>query len=171
MSTCSSAQENIAYGFHACLVYLTSMVYEMGGKCPYSCCFVGYVIQNLFKTPRSIIKQFPSSFFYGSFSKVYVVQPYSSTEMATALKNPRFISLGRSDFHIVDDLTIAVYAFHVRMLTLLSVNAILLTRYVKWSIGLQGLPFNVLMAPSSLKHFYSFLFEAMQLSECTYEKC
>ena len=33
----------------ACLVHLTWMVFEMRGKCPYSCCFVGCFFQDSFK--------------------------------------------------------------------------------------------------------------------------
>ena len=39
----------------ACLVCLTSIVFMMGGKWPYSCCFVGCCFQDLFNIARSIL--------------------------------------------------------------------------------------------------------------------
>ena len=56
---------------------------EMGGKWPYSCCFVGCCFKNLFKAACSIFVQFLCSF----FMRVQVVLPYSSTDMVTAWKS------------------------------------------------------------------------------------
>ena len=39
----------------ACLVRLTLIVLVMGGRWPYSCCFVGCCLQNLSKIARSIL--------------------------------------------------------------------------------------------------------------------
>ena len=39
----------------ACLVFLTWIVFVMGRKWPYSCCFVGCCLQDLFNIARSII--------------------------------------------------------------------------------------------------------------------
>ena len=39
----------------ACLVRLTLIVLVMGWKWPYSCCFIGCCIQDLFKIARSIL--------------------------------------------------------------------------------------------------------------------
>ena len=39
----------------ACLVRLTLIVFEMGGKWQYSCCFVGCCLQDLFNIARSIL--------------------------------------------------------------------------------------------------------------------
>ena len=47
-----------------------------------------------------------------------------------------------SDFHIIDNLSIVVYAFTRRMLTSFSVDEIWLPRYVKWSILEAALPEN-----------------------------
>ena len=38
----------------ACLVRLTLIVFVLDGKWPYSCCFVGYCLQDLFSITRSI---------------------------------------------------------------------------------------------------------------------
>ena len=46
----------------ACLAYLIWMVFKMGGRDPYSCCFVGCYLQDLFNTALSILVQLPSSF-------------------------------------------------------------------------------------------------------------
>ena len=39
----------------ACLVFLIMTVLVMGGRWPYSCCFVGYCLQDLFNIARSIL--------------------------------------------------------------------------------------------------------------------
>ena len=38
----------------ACLVHITWIVFLMGGRWPYSCCFVGCCLQDLFNIARSI---------------------------------------------------------------------------------------------------------------------
>ena len=76
--------------YSACHVHLTKIVYEMGGKWQYNCCFVRCCFQDLFKTDCSILESFPSSFFSKHFIRVQVVQPYSSIDMATVWKNFRF---------------------------------------------------------------------------------
>ena len=71
---CSSmwrgSQEYIAYESvpllqqcPAYLVRLTWIVLEMGSRWPYSCCFVGCYLQDLFSMARSILVYLPSSFF------------------------------------------------------------------------------------------------------------
>ena len=65
-----------------------------------------------------------------------MVQLYSSTDMVTHLKNSCFVL---SDFYMVDNLSIAVHVFPMRMLTLLSIDEILLPRYMNGSINLRGL--------------------------------
>ena len=71
-------------------------------------------------------------------------QPYSSNDKATAWKNACFILRERSDFHLVNNLFIAVHFFPMHMLTSLFVDEILLLRYMNWSTNSRGLPFNVL---------------------------
>ena len=39
----------------ACLVRLTWIVFVMGDRWPYSCCFVGCYLKDLFTTARSIL--------------------------------------------------------------------------------------------------------------------
>ena len=64
-----------------------------------------------------------------------MVQAYNSTDTATAWK--------KSDFLMVVNLSIAVYALPMCMLTLLLVDEILLPRYGNWFTNFRGLPFNV----------------------------
>ena len=47
----------------ACLVRVTWIVFVMGGRWPYSCCFVGCCFKDLLNIARSIIVLLPSSFF------------------------------------------------------------------------------------------------------------
>ena len=110
--------ENLAYEFaftspavSHMFVRLIWMVLGMGGKCPYSCCFVGYCFQNLFNIAHSILLQFLSSFFSLRLVGIHVVHPYSRIDMTTAWKKLRFILSDKFDFHMIDNLSIAVYAF------------------------------------------------------------
>ena len=70
----------------ACLVRLTRIVSMMGGKWPYSCCFVVYCLQDLFNIACSILVLLLSSFFSICFISVHVVHPYSSINTTTAWK-------------------------------------------------------------------------------------
>ena len=54
----------------ACLVRLTWIVFVMGGRWPYSWCFVGI----LFNIARSILVYLPSSFFSSRLVSVQIVQ-------------------------------------------------------------------------------------------------
>ena len=112
----------------ACLVHLTRMVCEIGGRLPYSCFLVGCRFHDLFKTARSILVQLPSSLFSRRFVRVQVVQPYSSTDITTAWKNCRFSLSVRSDFHMTDNLFVTNHAFPIRVLISLSVDEILLPK-------------------------------------------
>ena len=145
--------------FPACLVRLTRMVCEIGGRCPYSCSLVGCCFHDLFKTARSILVQLPSSLFPRRFVRVQVVQPYNSTDMTTAWKKCRFSLSVRSDFHMTDNLFVASHAFPIHALISLSVDEILLPRYVNCSTDLRGLPSSVEMFPFFLKHMNPVLSE------------
>ena len=67
----------------ACLVRLTLIVFMMGGRWPYSSCFVS----------------------------VHVVHPYSSIDTTAVWKKLHFILSVRSDFYMTDRQSIAVHAF------------------------------------------------------------
>ena len=73
----------------ACLVGLSSMVCVIGGKWQYNWSFLGCCFQDLFKTARRILIWFISILFSKRLVRVQVVQPYSSTDTAQALKNSR----------------------------------------------------------------------------------
>ena len=76
-----------------------------------------------------------------------MVQPRSSMDARTAWKNFRFILSQKSDVRIVGNLSIALDALFMCVLTSLSIDEILLPNYVNWSTNFRGLPFNEL-APS-----------------------
>ena len=80
------------------LFNLLGWFFEMGGKWPYSCCFMGLCFQYLFK----IIAFLCSSHLV--FSLCFVVHPYSSIDTTTAWKKSCFILSDRSDFHMIDNL-------------------------------------------------------------------
>ena len=73
--------------YPACLVHLIWMVLEMGGWWMYNCCFVGCCLQGLFNIARTILVQFPSSFFSIRLLSVHVVHPYSRIDTTVAWKN------------------------------------------------------------------------------------
>ena len=89
------------------------------------------------------------------FVSIYVVHPYRSIDTAAASKTPHFILSDRSDFHMIDNLSRAVQASTRRISTSLSVDEIMLLRYMNLSTNFRGRPLKVEMAPSRLKHTYS----------------
>ena len=110
----------------ACLARLTCIVFVMGGKWPYSWCLVGCCLQDLFNIALNILVQLPSSFFSSRFVSVHVVHPYSSIDTTAAWKKLRFILSVRSDFHMIESLSIAVHAFVSRV----SMSFWLMRRYI-----------------------------------------
>ena len=119
--------------------------------------FVGYCFHVLFKTARSILVQVPSNVFSRRFVMVQMVQPYSSTDITTTLKNCRFRLSASSDFHMTYNLFVASNASPIRVLISLSVDEILLPRYMNCSTGLRGLQSSVEMSPFFLKFMNSVL--------------
>ena len=71
------------------------------------------------------------------------MQPYSSTDTATALKNSPFILSERSDFHLLVNLSTAVHAFLLGMFIPFSIDKTMLLRYLNLPAKFSGLPFNV----------------------------
>ena len=53
----------------------------------------------------------PSSFFFSHLVSVQIVHPYSSIDTTAAWKKLRFILSVRSDFHMIESLSIAVHTF------------------------------------------------------------
>ena len=141
-----------------CLVHLTCMVCEKRGRWPHNCYFLECCFQDLFKAACSILVQTPSSFFSMHFIIIHVVHLFSSIDITTVWKKSHFILLERSDFYMIDNLPIAVYAFARWMVKSLSVDEMLLQKYVNWSTDFRSLPLKVKMAPSCLKHMNCVLF-------------
>ena len=98
------------------LVLLILIVFVMVGRWPYSCCFVGFCLQDLFNFSHSILVYMPSSFFSVCLVSVHVVNPYSSIDTSTTWKKLHFILSVRSDFHMTHSLSIAAHAFASRVL-------------------------------------------------------
>ena len=105
-----------------CLVRLTWIVFVMGGRWPYSWCFVGCCRQNLFNIARNILVLLPSSFFSSCFVSVQVFHPFSSIDTTTAWKKVHFISPVKFYFHMIDSLSKAVHAFVSRVSMSVSVD-------------------------------------------------
>ena len=99
----------------ASLVRLTCIVFVMGGRWPYSQCLVGCCRQDLFNIALNILVKFPSSFFFSRLVSVQVVHPCSSIDTTAAWKKLHFILSVRSDFHMIESLSIAVHAFVSRV--------------------------------------------------------
>ena len=142
----------------ACLVRLTWMVLEIGGKWPYSCCFVDCFFRELFNNnTQSILAKFPLSIFSMRLVSVYMVHPQSSIDSTDFCKKSRFIVSDKLDFYTIDSRSIVVHTFARRIWKLLSVDETLLLRYVNLSTNFRGLLLAVEMASSRFKHMYFVL--------------
>ena len=75
-----------------------------------------------------------------------MVHPYSSVETTAGWKKRRFILSVRSDFHMTDRLSITVHDFVSRVSMSVSVDEILLPRYVNLLTSFRALPFSVKMS-------------------------
>ena len=113
---------------HACLGRLTWIVFVSGGRWPYSWYFAGCCLQDLFNIARSILVLLPSSFFSSRFVSVQELHPDSSLDTTAAWKKLRFILSVRSDFHMIDSLSIAFHVFVSRVSMFFSVDETLLPR-------------------------------------------
>ena len=125
----------------ACLLRLNRMACVMGGRWLFNYYFFGCCFQDLFKIGRGI-----NVFFSMCFASVHLVHLYRSTDTDTAWKKSRFIISDRSDFHMIDNLSIVVHAFAWCMLTPLSKDEILLPRYVNWSTKFRGFPLKLMIS-------------------------
>ena len=106
----------------------TPLVFVVGGWWPYSCCFVGCYLQDLFNIARSLLVLLPSSFFSISLVSVHVVHIHSGIDTIAAWKKLRFILSVRSDFNMTDSLSIAIHAFASRVSMSVSVDETQLPR-------------------------------------------
>ena len=87
-----------------------------------------------------------------------------STNTVTASKKTCFILFERSDFCMIDNLSIVVNLFAWCILPLFSGDEMLLLRYVNWSTNSSGLPIIVEIAPSCWKQIYSVFFTFRHIS-------
>ena len=112
----------------ACLVPQTWIFFVMGDRWPYSWCLLGCCRQDLCNIARSILVYLPSSFFSSRLVSVQVMHSYSSIDTTAAWKKLPFILSVRSDFHMIDRLSIAVHTFVSRVSMSSSVDDTLLPR-------------------------------------------
>ena len=141
-----------------CLARLTWIVCEMGGKWSYNFCFVECCFQDLFKTSINILVYFSPLFFsFILLAFMGCIQTDGMTQTPLR-RNPVFFYWIVSDTRMIDNPSIAVHDFTRRMLTLLSIDEILLLRYVNSSTNFSGQPLKVEVAPSRWKHMNSVLF-------------
>ena len=85
------------------------------------------------------------------------MHPNSSIYTTAAWKKLRFILSVRSDFHMIDNLSIAVHIFVSRVSMSFSVDETLLPRKVNLSTNFREVPSYVEMSPVWLWHKYSAL--------------
>ena len=112
----------------------------------YNCLF-----QNLRNISHSILVQFLSGFFSILY---FMVHPYSTIDTNATWKKSFIILSDISNFHMIDNHSIAIHTFPSCILTSLSVDEILLLKYVNLSTNFRRLPFRMWMAPSRSKHAF-----------------
>ena len=140
-----------------CLVRLTWMDFAVVVKWLYSGSFVGYCFQDLSKTARSILVSLLFRFFSLCFICVHVSEVNTVVLTQLQLKKFRFILSDRSDFHMTDNLSIAVHVFAWRMLTSVSVDEILLPKYVNLSTNFRSRTLRVDGSFSFKTHEHRFI--------------
>ena len=117
------------------------------------------------RTAAAFSKQ-PMEFLCSShlaFSPCFSLAPMRCIHRAVLIqpqleKKSRFILSDRSDFRNINNLSIVVHTFARCILTSLSVDEILLPRYVNLTTKFRRLPLLVEVPPSRLKYIYSVLF-------------
>ena len=82
-STSLTSSSLLLQQFPLCLVRLILIGFVMGGRWPYSCCFVGCCLQDLISIAYSILVYLPSSFSSIRFVSVHVAHPCSSIDTTT----------------------------------------------------------------------------------------
>ena len=87
-----------------------------------------------------------SNLAFSPIIRVQVMPVYSSTDTTIAWKDFFYISSGRSDFHAVNNLLIAVHVLPMHILTSHSVDKMLLLRYMNRSTNFRDLNFYEEMA-------------------------
>ena len=137
----------------------------MRGKWQCNCYFVGYCLQNLFKTACSMLGSYHLAFSPNILLKSKWCS-HTVVLTTTDWKNSHLIQSERSDFNMVDNLSMTVHALPICMLTLLSVDEILLLRYMNRSDNFRGLLFNEIV-PSCLKPMNCFIWVHIKVNACS----
>ena len=133
-----------------CLVCFILIVFEKGGRWPYSCSFVECCFQDLFSMIRCNLEQFYSIFFsirfsLYNFSQAFSLYAYSESTWCVHIvewtrpliekKCVLFYRIGLISIWLmttaIDNLSITVHAFACHILMIDSVDEILLPRYRK----------------------------------------
>ena len=117
-----------------CLVCLTWMVLEMGSGRTADVLFLFFFVASKNCSIQRV------AFLYNShqaFLNAQIMHPFSNTDTAILMNKSSLILSGRSDFHMIDNLPIAIHHIVMRMFTSLSVDEILLSKYVNWSLFLR----------------------------------
>ena len=136
----------------ACLVRLTYIVFVMGVSCRTTASLWGAASRICSVLLAALLGSCRQAFFSIRFVSVHVVHPYSSIDTTAAWKKLRFILSVRSDFHMTDNLSLAVYAFARRVFMSVSVDETPLPMYVNLPTSFRELPFCVEMSLLWLKH-------------------
>ena len=168
-------QENVTYEFIftspavssvSCLSYLDS--FRDGGLVAVQLLFCGMLLPGF--VPYSLV-QFLSSLFSIRLVSVHVVHPYNRIDRTAVWKKLRFILLDRSDFHMNDNLLIAVHAFPSRILMPFSVDETLLPRYMNLATDFREPPFSMELSYFWVKHMFSvfsaFTWRPMSPAACS----
>ena len=129
----------------ACLVHLIWIVLQIGGRWPYSCCFVGCCFQDLFIIAFLCSFRLAFSLYVLSVSMWCI---YRVVLMQLLLGRKCFILLDSLDFYMMDNLSIVVHVFARCSWCVFS--------YMNLSTNFREPPFSVEMSPW-LKHMYSIL--------------
>ena len=86
----------------SCMSGSSDLVFVMGGKWPYSCCFVCAASSTCSVLLATFLCSCYQAFFSIHLVSVHVVHPYSSIDTTAAWKKLRFILSVRSHFHMTD---------------------------------------------------------------------
>ena len=130
-SMCWSPSEHVTHVFVFTSQAVTSMFvllclfYKIGSRWPNNCCITVWGFKDFFKMAPSILCNYNVAFCL-KLSLEYTC----SINTTTARKKSFFISPWRSDFHMIHNLSKAVYSFARRMSTAFSADEIVLQGYV-----------------------------------------
>ena len=155
----------------AYLVHLILMVQEIGGRWLYSTFFVGCCFQDLFNIICRIFIQFLPNFFSTYLVSIHVVHLLMRIDLNAAWKKLHFSHLYRSDFHMINYVLIAVYAFTWGILMWFSVSETQIPKYVNKSANFWEPLIWVEISPFLWKHICydlsAFIWRPMPPAACS----